>query len=428
VRKSISIIILLINTFSSVYSQKESIDTCSALKNYEGFWYKVNCTDTISLYLKYFRNRDSTGKEIDNVYGWYNYKIRDSIIEDNIPLDKSLLSITSKPSLILKPYYSCNAIASSIIGWCYDFKGAKIDSVILMPSGPNGRSMQHLVYPLKSKQPSIIFKFYGSFIKKFEYDYIILSDGKNNSSNKIDLSLWNEYPLPDYERSNLANNTMTDWSFEKINDSICIKCYDGNSYNSFKERKDSIRNLLKENLFLKEHFREVINVPNGKLVTYGYFESPGGGLWFFSNKAKSYEIKGIYGILKIFNFENRIFCLTGHSSFINNKKSKIYEIRNINNKWIAFPIISGLDSNPNLILVNSDLFVLTSYSVYKITKNMNELKLFDAPFSWSGLYPSSMVKDNEDLYIAMRKGILKVTKFESNPSYKWFIRKSTNEY
>ncbi len=409
-----------------VYAQNQSFDTCSTLKKYTGFWYKVNCTDTLMLHLKYNRVKDSLGNERDYLYGWHRYKIRDSIIENNIPPDINLLEIKSAPSIILKPYDSCNlSFVNSLNGFSYDFNGNKIDSVVFMANGKNAMGFNYLVYPIKSNLSSVMFKTNGSFIKKNDCDYIILSDGKNNFSNKIDLSLWNEYPLPDFERTNIANTTLIDWAFEKSDESsFCIKCYDANTSKKKDTQKDSLLILINEKSNLHYYIRDVIKVLNGKLVTYGYFESRGEEISFISNKKNSYKIKNIGEVLKLFKFNNKIFCLTGFSHFGGTQEGKIYEIKFKNKSWKAVLVCSGLDSNPKQVLITeNEAIILTSESLYKFSKDLAIRKLFNAPFNWSQLYPSSIIRENDNLYIAMRMGILKISDFENKQSFHWFQHK-----
>jgi hypothetical protein len=65
---------------------------------------------------------------------------------------------------------------------------------------------------------------------------------------------------------------------------------------------------------------------------------------------------------------------------------------------------------------------LTRQFIYRQTADEVE-KVLKAPLYWGILNPSSMVRENKDLYIAMRKGVLKIISFEGNPTYEWYVPK-----
>lgn len=78
----------------------------------------------------------------------------------------------------------------------------------------------------------------------------------------------------------------------------------------------------------------------------------------------------------------------------------------------------------NLALIaeyNKEKIILTSQHILKCGQDLKVIEILKSPFYWGVLYPSSMIVDNNDVYVAMRKGILKIKAFDTFPEYEWYI-------
>ena len=59
----------------------------------------------------------------------------------------------------------------------------------------------------------------------------------------------------------------------------------------------------------------------------------------------------------------------------------------------------------------------------KFGKDLKPKELLKSPFFFGMLNPFTMLFNNDDLYIAMQAGVLKIIAFDTNPSYEWWVPK-----
>lgn len=236
-----------------------------------------------------------------------------------------------------------------------------------------------------------------------------------------------DYKLWDFEtdsiptRENLwkANQSKEDWVIMKTNDSIKIR---PNDYNYFKG--DSLpfgQKKVAKKLNNQYSIRAVKKVEDGYIIGLNSGEF-GGGLWFLSNDGESsYEILPHRRTHQIFKFNDKLYVIEGlaHLALSNGnlleltregdwKVSKTYE----------------LPGTPDFIIrENDNVLIVTSEYLMSFNKHEKLSKVLKAPFYWGSLYPSSAIIDDNDIYIAMRKGILKISKFKYKPNFEWFVKK-----
>ena len=235
------------------------------------------------------------------------------------------------------------------------------------------------------------------------------------------------YVLEDFETDSIPtqqsqwkwNNSKIHWVIEKKNDSIKIR---KNDYNYFKG--DSIpfsqKQIAKK---IKGHYaiRAVKKVNDGYIIGLNGGEF-GGGLWFLSTNGKSsYEISSYIRVRQIFEFNNKLYVIRG-LAHLGSSYGSLFELKK-DKKWKILKTYK-LPGAPNFIVKEGEnILILTTEHLMSFNKNEKLIKILKAPFYWGMFYPSSAIVDKNDIYIAMRKGILKISDFYDNPNYEWYIKK-----
>ncbi|APY07659.1 hypothetical protein BWZ20_04800 [Winogradskyella sp. J14-2] len=223
--------------------------------------------------------------------------------------------------------------------------------------------------------------------------------------------------IPTQENVWKSNHSKFNWIITKINDSIVIK------ENDFNYRKgDSLpfsEFKVAEKLNNQYAIRAVKKVNDGYLIGINKGEF-GGGLWFLSLDCKtSYEIIPYKRIHEIFEFNNKIYVLEGLSHITINNGS-LLEITK-NEKWEISKTFDLPDA-PRFILKEKDnILIISSEHILSFNKYDKLNLILRAPFNWALLFPSSAVVIDNDIYIAMREGILKISSFKYNRKYTWYV-------
>lgn len=235
------------------------------------------------------------------------------------------------------------------------------------------------------------------------------------------------YNLKDFEIDSLptiknqwkSHNSKQHWSISKTNDSIKISNYD---FNYFKGDKLPFNNReIAKKFNFQSTIRSIKKVENGFIIGLNGGEF-GGGLWFLSKDGESaYEIAPYKRIRQIFEFNNKTYVLEGLAHMGGNYGS-LLEIKK-EQKWKIHKTFNLPDA-PNFAIFKNDLvLIITSEHIMTFNEFDRLIKTVKAPFYWGSFYPSSAITDKNDIFIAMRKGILKISSFEYNPEYTWFVKK-----
>ncbi|MGJ8591821.1 MAG: hypothetical protein ACSHXF_04700 [Aquaticitalea sp.] len=247
-------------------------------------------------------------------------------------------------------------------------------------------------------------------------------------SQEIDLSEWKMDSIPtSLKKLSEANNSKHRWHFSNFNDTIKIIEHKYNRVNgdNLPFSLDSVKNISGTK-FIK-------SVYNGFLIGYNHGEF-GGGLKFVSlNNDYSYSIELIdkenewkynyvsRNIREIFEYNNRIYAMRGLAHMgLNN--GGLYEIIFKNGKW-SYKYISNLPGTPDIVFVHKNIvYIVTTQNILKFDEIGGLKTILKSPFYWGSLYPSNAFIKGNDIYLAMRKGILIIRDFENNPNYEWYIK------
>ena len=232
------------------------------------------------------------------------------------------------------------------------------------------------------------------------------------------LSDFESIPVPTRDELIKATYSKGQWCIYKTADAIRIQ-----KNTSHFRKGDSLPFSDKEvanKLKTGKPISAVKKVPSGYIIGTNKGEF-GGDVWFLSNDGKSsYKIATATMVVHIFDFLGTIYVLEGSNHM--RTSGSLLQLQKERN-WKVERIYT-LPSAPNIALVENDtVFIIASSHIISFNK-VRELKtLLKSTFDWRIFYPSSAIVDGDTIYIAMFKGILKISSFQSDPQYKWLIKK-----
>jgi len=139
----------------------------------------------------------------------------------------------------------------------------------------------------------------------------------------------------------------------------------------------------------------------GKLIGKNHGEW--GGELIFESKNK--EIKKIKSgnIVKIFEFQNKIYFIEG-LAHLGISEGTLFELKDN----LDYVKLFDFDDAPEAIEVTKDKIYIASHKNFYTIENMSKSKIFENKF-WTSLYPNSIaILDDENIFVGMRSGIAKL--------------------
>jgi len=257
----------------------------------------------------------------------------------------------------------------------------------------------------------------------------MISLSSSGQENFTFLKNWKNYPVPttDEVKNNMQeyNHSKNDWVVYLDEDEI---------------RVDDVRNYkrnprAKLPFIIKQSNSNIINisaplaglidaveVEDGYLVGFNRGEWGGELYWFSKNGKKKYEISG-HQIVQFIERDNKIYAIEG-LAHLGLTGGSIIEIKKQNRRWGAkeflklptTPQAIKLDSKGNFIVVTfgtnwsfgkegNGVIINATPGLFSIDRDANIDTLVKDGMWADYLYPSSMVIQNDIVYIGMRKGI-----------------------
>jgi len=260
---------------------------------------------------------------------------------------------------------------------------------------------------------------------------LIFSVSVYGQTDKGFLKNWNTYPIP--ENIMGYNSAKNDWIVYL--DKNEIRVVDDRSY-TYKQ------NLTNKKLPFKIEQKgpsDAIKVKDGYLVGFNRGEWGGGLCWFSKNGKKKDEIfDSMFSspVVQFIERDNIIYAITG-LAHLGMSFGNIIKIEKKEKKWIAEEFLKLPDAPCAIQLDSKDnMLVFTSSGLYSIDKEANfdtlavkfrrpvipiievelpddTLRVMQKPLEtypkwlWGFLYPTSMVIQNDVVYVGMRGGVYK---------------------
>ena len=141
-----------------------------------------------------------------------------------------------------------------------------------------------------------------------------------------------------------------------------------------------------------------------KAIDHGEF---GGSLTFTPNDNTQQPIEIKEGNVKfVFSFHDKIYFIEGlaHMGFSN---GALYELERTGNNFTYKKLIDFEDA-PEAFTIYNDQLLIAAHQSFYIVKDLKKERLLKNAF-WTGLYPNSIAAfDDENVFIGMRGGIVKL--------------------
>ena len=168
---------------------------------------------------------------------------------------------------------------------------------------------------------------------------------------------------------------------------------------------------------------DVVEVKDGYLIGFNRGEWGGDLYWFSKNGKEKYKISG-HQIVQFIKRDNKIYAIEG-LAHLSMSRGSIIEIEKKEGKWITkeflklptAPEVIQLDSKENFIVVTfgtdwsfdkgGKSVIHATPGLFSIDRKANIVTLVKDGIWGDDLYPSSMVIQNDVVYIGMRKGVYK---------------------
>jgi len=235
-----------------------------------------------------------------------------------------------------------------------------------------------------------------------------------------DLTNWKLDTIPTGDRIYPANHSQDNWIFFKSGDKWEVV------RNSFKREKgDSFpfsAEFIDKNLKEIKGNRFVKKTSDGYLVGLNKGEF-GGGLYFIKpDGLDGYEMARYSNIHNIFEYQSKYFAIEG-LAHLGGQRGQIIELFKVDTVW-KYKSLTSLIEAPALITdFKNEKIIITSQYILKLGKDLKVTEVLKSPMYWGMLYPSSILVDNNSIYLAMRQGVLKIKTFDTHPEYEWYILK-----
>ena len=141
-----------------------------------------------------------------------------------------------------------------------------------------------------------------------------------------------------------------------------------------------------------------------KAIDHGEF---GGSLTFTPNDNTQQPIEIKEGNVKfVFSFHDKIYFIEGlaHMGFSN---GALYELERTGNNF-AYKKLIDFEDAPEAFTIYNDQLLITAHESFYIVKDLKKETVIKHAF-WTGLYPNSIAAfDDENVFIGMRGGIVKL--------------------
>ncbi|RZJ78918.1 MAG: hypothetical protein EOO20_27360 [Chryseobacterium sp.] len=127
-------------------------------------------------------------------------------------------------------------------------------------------------------------------------------------------------------------------------------------------------------------------------------------------------------IRNIFEYQNKYFALEG-LAHLGAHSGQIIQIFKTGTVWEYKPFEKLTEAPALIVDYKNEKLIVTSEYILKFGTDLKVTQVLKAPFYWGMRYPSSILVDNNEIYLAMRHGVLKTKTFDTSPAYEWYVPK-----
>ena len=224
-------------------------------------------------------------------------------------------------------------------------------------------------------------------------------------SNPSPILAWKTYPVPKNKDTLYKyNSDPNDWYVFLDSNKIFVE--KARDHYAKQKMPFVITPEIGEEKILKARRYSVIEVDDGYLIAF--FRGEFGGLLYWISKDKKTKYKVANSLIAQFiMLSGKLYAIEGLSHGLSYSGS-IVALEKENNKWVVNEYLK-LPSAPTAVQVDSknNFIVVTSASLLSIDQNKVITSLIPKGIWDIYLYPSSMVIQNDVIFIGMRKGIFK---------------------
>ncbi|PQJ11210.1 hypothetical protein CJD36_005230 [Flavipsychrobacter stenotrophus] len=141
-----------------------------------------------------------------------------------------------------------------------------------------------------------------------------------------------------------------------------------------------------------------------KAIDHGEF---GGSLTFTPNDNTQQPIEIKEGNVKfVFSYKDKIYFIEG-LAHMDHSGGALYELIRTGHDF-SYKKLLDFEDAPEAFTIYNDQFLIAAHESFYIVKDLKKERLFKNAF-WTGLYPNSIAAfDDENVFIGMRGGIVKL--------------------
>jgi hypothetical protein len=166
---------------------------------------------------------------------------------------------------------------------------------------------------------------------------------------------------------------------------------------------------------VKERNKAELKIDGGNLIGINRVEW-GGKLSFVPTKKDQKEIEIKEGNIKfIFEFKDKIYFIEGlaHLSF---SGGAIFELKRDGENF-TYENILEFDDAPEAFTIHENKLLIATHQNFYVVEDFEKELIFENTF-WSSLYPNSIaVVDDENVYLGIRSGLVKLNLTDKNITF-----------
>ncbi len=265
----------------------------------------------------------------------------------------------------------------------------------------------------------VIFGYISCHMKAFSILIALVLSSLVSDAQVPDLMNWKLDSLPVGERFYTANHSADNWLFKLTGGKWkVVQNKDG------QQKGDSIppgliTSDVKRKVGLERGQSFVKRVSDGFLVGKDGGEF-GGGLFFIGLDGGLLVVRDRINVRSIIEYNGKLLAIEG-LAHLGSYSGQILEIFKEGDRWSCRLLTTLVDAPILIERFGDELLIVTSQHLLKLGRGFKTTEVLKSPIYWGSLYPTSMLIDRTDLYLAMRQGVLKIKDFESQPVYAWYV-------